>query len=149
MTSGETINVLMMPATAAQADAMVPLMAPGDLARLGSLDIRALLESSPLSWCSTHIGKPMCIGGVTANGVAWMMSTPELHRQKRFFLRQTKTVMTALETHYDRVVTVVERCYPMSHRWLVWAGFESEPMDRHILLHGRDAHVRVFWKGQK
>ena len=120
------MNILITPALAEDAETIMPLMNAEDRAKVNSQELPLLLSFSTVSWSGRHAGQPMCIGGVLPNGMAWMISTPELNRQKRFFLRQSKTIMAMIADRFAGVSVVVDPCYFRSVRWLLWLGFKLD-----------------------
>lgn len=137
------MNTLISPATVEHAEAILPLMDAEDSLRVDPGGLTVVLRVSSISWCAKHDEQPMCIGGVTEIGGAWMISTPELHRQKRFFLRQSKTVMKLIADQFSGVSVTVDPCYFRSVRWLLWLGFKMDG-DGRFPLNGELVPVQRF-----
>lgn len=119
------MNELLIPAHVDHVAAMFPLMPEHERVLLRPERTSRLILVSELSWCAIHDGEPMCLGGVTRTGIAWMISTPELNRQKRFFLRQSAVVMRHIRRRFSHVAVTVDVCYTRSVRWLLWLGFSA------------------------
>ena len=126
------MNVLVMPAEAAHVEAILPLMEPNERRKLGGSDLVSVTLAGRLSWCALHDGQPMAVGGLTKQGVIWMISTPELHRQKRFFLRASRQVMAAVREAVPVVRAYVETSYTRSLRWLQWLGYAQIEQPREL-----------------
>ena len=126
------VNELVMPAEAAHVEAILPLMAPGERQKLGGADLAQVIAASRLSWCALHDGQPMAVGSLTKQGVIWMISTPELHRQKRFFLRASRQVMAAVGVTVPEVRAYVDTSYTRSLRWLRWLGYAQIDRPREL-----------------
>jgi hypothetical protein len=115
---------LVVPATPDHAARIVPLMAHADRARLAVAPAETL-ALSVFSWCALRDGEPMCVGGVTRRGIVWMVSTPELHRQKKFFVREGHAVMARAKSLFAELRIGIETCYPRSLRWMAALGFHA------------------------
>lgn len=138
------MNKLLIPAPAHAARQVVARMDESEAALLDLDDLDRLALISPLTWCALHQDNPICLGGITAAGIGWMISTPELNRQKRFFLRQSGAVMRLIRDRFDLVTVTVDICYSRSTRWLIWLGFHVIGGPRQYSIGGHLATVQQF-----
>lgn len=141
------MNEFFCPAKPEHAESIVFLMSDDDKRAMGSLNgahVSALVKESPVSWCCTHDGKPMCVGGVSKNRMAWMISTPELNRQKKFFLRTSLLGMKIIRAAFPSGITTVDVTYVRSINWLKWLGFVEKGKPRRAIHAGMCADVQTL-----
>ena len=76
------------------------------------------LEGTPITMFGT--------GPYPANpkiGVIWLLSSPELLKISKPFLRHSKRLLALLSAPYEVVMNYVDCRNEAHHRWLLWCGF--------------------------
>lgn len=56
-------------------------------------------------------------------GVPWLLSTDDIHRVSREFLRQSRAYVERMQAHFPRLQNRVHAENTISIRWLRWCGF--------------------------
>jgi hypothetical protein len=132
---------------------VINAMAPEDRARLGD-DAFTLVYSTVAKswnpWCGVGHGGPFCVGGVVVSpsgiGAPWMIATPGVARNRKFFLRASRAGVAAMQARFPVLRNVVDVRYDKSIRWLTWLGFRvSSPFP--MAFGGHEIMVSPFeWR---
>jgi hypothetical protein len=132
------MSLALIPATAAHADLMAPLLRSADVAEIHIMFgpdpaemLRHGIERSSHAYAALEDGVPFCIGGVVpvslmgGEGVAWLLGTEGIARNRRWFLRQSRIHLAAVLQCYQSLSTTCDATYEKSIRWLGWLGFDA------------------------
>ena len=141
------MNEFFCPARPEHGESIVFLLSDADKRAMGQFNgahVSARVKESTVSWCCTHDGKPMCVGGVVKNGLAWMIATPELNRHKKFFLRTSLIGMKIIRAAFPSGTAMVDITYVRSIRWLKWLGFVEKGTARRSIHAGMCADVQTL-----
>jgi hypothetical protein len=117
-----------VPGTREHFAAILPLLSDADRAEVADLGgMWPAFDTSLRCWCGLVDGVPLFFGGVFADGVAWMIATPEVRNAKRFYLEATRRMCAEMHETFPvlRVFDDARREKPM--RWLRWLGFAFAP----------------------
>jgi hypothetical protein len=124
-------SVLMPIATQDDLRTVLERLSPEDREELEALgdeaDAMAALAMSVRCWCGLVDGIPMLVAGVTANGVAWMMTTPDWRRDRKFYLRATRQIVEEMQALFPVLRTAEGAGRARELRWLKWLGFMLRP----------------------
>lgn len=111
-------------------------------------ELRIGAALSDPGWCALIDDMPVCAGGIrpmavlSREGVAWMITTPELRRAPRVLVWGSRHMLKVVRERYD-VVRNMMGCDPGELRWLRWLGFElGEPVSINGVMH-RPAELRL------
>ena len=106
--------------------ALVDRMDLADVARFdGDADatIRQAAAGCVHSFAGIIDNLPAFIGGLMADGRVWMVSTPDVAKARKFYLRTTRAETERMQAISPVLWTYVDTRYPRSLRWLAWLGF--------------------------
>lgn len=105
---------------------LVERMDDFDKARFGG-DAATMLRQAAAGCVYSFAGiidnLPAFIGGLMPDGRVWMVSTPDVAKARKFYLRATKTETERMQKISPVLWTYVDVSYPRSLRWLAWLGF--------------------------
>ena len=145
------MTVIYVPATIAHAEAMIGRLRSGDAAEVEAFGLSqrdALLESvnvSLFALAALEDGVPIALFGVAADdmmgstGRPWMLTTAEVERHKKQFLRDSRHWIENVQVMYPSLENWVDARYERAIRWLRWLGFTIHPAASYGLL-GADFH---------
>lgn len=113
------------------AETMRPEDAAEALAWTGEGPLQSVLhclESSSAAWTVLVGGEVLCLCGVAPSrtpgrGIAWMLSSEQILRHRRPFIRVSRRVVSMMLELYPVLVNAVDARYWLSIRWLQWMGF--------------------------
>lgn len=95
--------------------------------------LRWSVEQSEAAFVALYRGRPMAAWGVRSWGVAtgsaalWLLTTSEVERHPRVFLRACRAWLHEYRTVYAALYARVGADYPRAVRWLRREGFEVGP----------------------
>lgn len=69
-------------------------------------------------WADQFIASGVCF--------AWMLSTPAMDQNKRWFARESKRLLSLLMESHWKIIIHVDPNYDLSIRWLEWMGFTRD-----------------------
>lgn len=138
-------DLRLVPATAEHAKAIAPLLRAADLDEIRIMfgpDPAEMLahgvEWSSEAYAALEDGVPFAIGGIVPRDMIggraspWMLGTPGVGRNPRWFLRMSRERLAAAMETYWILENFCDARYAASIRWLRWLGFTlGEPV-----LHG-------------
>lgn len=146
-------DLRLVPATVEHAQAIAPLLRAADLDEIrimfGPDPVEMLahgIEHSSEAYAALEDGVPFAIGGVVpANMIAgtgrpWMLGTPGVGRNPRWFLKTSRESLARAFETYATLQNYCDARYAASIRWLRWLGFtigDPRPHD--------DYHLVLFW----
>ena len=108
-------------------------MDPADRARFdgdAAATIRQAAAGCVHSFAGIIDNLPAFVGGLMADGRVWMVSTPDVAKARKFYLRATRAETERMQTISPVLWTYVDARYPRSLRWLAWLGFSvGEPVE--------------------
>lgn len=123
-------------ATLEHAEALAPRLRKGDIdevkAASGETPESALVMSiaySPRSWAWLVDGEVVAIFGVAQHpfkphtGTPWLLASPEIERQKIFFLRTCGVYIDEMLDLFPVLENFVDCRNTASIQWLAWLGF--------------------------
>lgn len=123
-------------ATFAHADQMAPLLRPADVAEINIMFgadpaemLRHGIEQSSHAYAAIEGGVPFAIGGIVpvnlmaGTGAPWMLGTPGVGRNPRWFLKTSRESLAAAFETYVALENLCDARYAASIRWLRWLGF--------------------------
>lgn len=140
-------------ATPADAAELAANMRPQDRAEVeatGQSPVQALITSmnvSAMAWTVRYDGKIMAMWGVVeidqlgGKAIAWLLTSPEVEKHPRAFVRISVEVIAVLRTRYKVLMNFVDARYGMALRWAKRMGFEIIPQPRHIGLRGEPFYL--------
>lgn len=67
---------------------------------------------------------PVGMFGVGDNGIIWLLATPDIHRIRFSFLRESRKVVNLLNHKYKILWNYVDCRNELHLRWLKWCGFK-------------------------
>jgi hypothetical protein len=67
---------------------------------------------------------PVGMFGVGETGIIWLLATPEIHRIRFSFLRESRKVVNLLNHKYKILWNFVDCRNELHLRWLKWCGFK-------------------------
>ena len=106
--------------------ALVARMDPADVARFDG-DAATMLRQAAAGCVHSFAGiidnLPAFIGGLMPDGRVWMVSTPDVAKARKFYLRATRAETERMQAISPVLWTYVDARYPRSLRWLAWLGF--------------------------
>lgn len=130
------VEVELEQATAGHGAELVANMRPecvADLESVGSTPAESVqrgLESSE-AWAVLFDGKVAAVFGVHGEAGFWVLTTPEVVRHPRAFLKASKAAAELLLQDRERLENWVPSAFCESVRWLKWLGAEvGEPVPR-------------------
>lgn len=103
--------------------------ARADLESVGGVDtLKRAVGLSVHTFAGTVDGVPAFVGGVVPDdshevGNVWMLGTPQIARDKKFYLRETRRQVALMLEMFVCLKTMVAVEYTQSLRWLRWLGF--------------------------
>lgn len=106
--------------------ALVDRMDPADVAQFAggaAATIRQAAAGCVYSFVGIIDNLPAFIGGLMADGRVWMVSTPDVAKARKFYLRATRSETERMQAISPVLWTYVDTRYPRSLRWLAWLGF--------------------------
>lgn len=129
-------DVRLVPATDEHALMMAPLLRAFDKAEIHIMFgpdeaemLRYGIERSSHAYAAIEGGVPFAIGGVVpvnmvaGTGAPWMLGTPGVGRNARWFLKESRAQLAAVFEAYDFLSNACDARYAASIRWLRWLGF--------------------------
>lgn len=93
------------------------------------------LAASAEAWTGLADGKVLCMFGVAKLSILgdmaspWMLSSEELPRHARAFLRVSRVVVARWRERYPHLVNFTDSRYKTAVRWLSWLGFTIHPAE--------------------
>lgn len=90
--------------------------------------VRESVKVSVFAFTALHDGVPVCLFGLRPDGVmsgrarVWMLSTPEIFKTAREFIRASRTVINGLLELYPVLYNAVDARYPSAKRLLRFLG---------------------------
>lgn len=133
------VSVRIEPAGQAHALAVALHIRAGDaaeIAALGREPVPALIDAiaaSRCAYCALFDGEPVALFGVvpypdaTERGNAWLITAAGIERDKRAFLRGSRTVLEFFLREFEYLDCLVDGRYRGALRWAAWLGFEVSP----------------------
>ena len=67
---------------------------------------------------------PVGIFGVSSEGAIWLLATPDIHRIRFSFLRESRKIVNLLNRKYKVLWNFVDCRNELHLRWLKWCGFK-------------------------
>jgi len=118
------------------AAAIVPLLSDLDRDELDALTdgdsvafIAERASASSRCWSMLFYGRPLFFAGITIDGVAWMLGTPEIARAKRSYVRAMRLMVEDMQIISPVIRAWVDVRYHRSLRLMERLGFElGEPI---------------------
>lgn len=104
-----------------------------DVEALGSTPREAVMRGLALSeaWAVLFSGRVAAIFGVSGTAGFWVLTTPEVVRHPRAFLKASRAAAQLLLEDRERLENFVPAAFAESVRWLEWLGAEvGEPVPR-------------------
>jgi len=142
-----------VPALWAHAEAMAPMMRPGDREEVwaaggvGPLEgLEISLAASLYAWTWLIDDVPACMFGVgspsilSGTGIPWLLSGELVNRHWRPFLSYYRPFLDRMRDDFTLLTNWVDARYGLAIRWLGWMGFEIMPPAPHgpfNILHHR------------
>lgn len=90
--------------------------------------VRESVKVSAFAFTALHNGVPVCLFGLRPDGImsararVWMLSTPEIYKSSREFIRAARTVVSGLLDLYPVLYNAVDAHYPRAKRLLRFLG---------------------------
>jgi len=127
------------------------------IACVSSLDgLRLSLESSSVAWTGSINGSPVCMFGVSPEGVLpgvgvpWLIGTDDLTSHSMAFLRRCRPYLAEMFKEYVVLENYVDARNLTAIQWLKWLGFrldEPRPAGPFGLPFHRFEMRRAFFMG--
>ena len=126
-----------VPATAAHADAMAPLMSAQDVAEIEAMGFtprEALgysLNGSTVADCALVDGVPAALWGICPRSLLgerallWMLGTPAVQQNARALLVLSRYFADWAQERYPVLEALIDSRHDKALRWVKWLGFKS------------------------
>lgn len=136
------VDVQVVPATAAHAEALAPVLRPEDADELFALGLdpgahlREAVATSELALAVIFDGEVAMLVGLGQQWVSpegrrtscvWALSGPGVEKHKKAFLRTSRAVLAQLLERSEVLWNFVDVRYAAALRWVKWMGFSVGP----------------------
>ena len=125
-------HAAMMAANMKQAD-IDEVWATGYYTPLEALELSIKVSRDPLCWLAN--GEVVCVFGcaeqslLTDKGVPWMLTTDEISKYGKLFLRYNKKYIDIMKDRYRELENHVDARNTDAIKWLRWLGFSFGPAE--------------------